>query len=148
MPALFGYRLERDFDLTKEQRDAGLTRALLMGLILLCVYGLFRTFTAVMFQAYVTTVVSYGMVFYVKRGKDLRKPWLWKAIIASVPVHALYLGGLFWLDKALPEVMTKVLGFMPVLILGCAIECALFDSIADRLKPPIAPPASGQTALS
>lgn len=55
---------------------------------------------------------------------------------ASLPVHILYLMGVFWSDKKFPEFMTKVVVFLPVLAVGAAIESIFFfDRIANRFKP-------------
>jgi hypothetical protein len=91
--------------------------------------------TVEIFQAYMATSAFYGLLFYVKWGEFLRKRWLWNAIIASVPIHAIYLGVLFWSDVAFPEWMTKPVVFGPVLILGCAVEVALIDSLVGRFRP-------------
>jgi hypothetical protein len=80
--------------------------------------------------------VCYGLTFYVAHGGYFGKLWLWKAILASLPIHALYLAAIFWADKASPQGMTKSLVFIPALTRGAAIESAVIDAIADRFKTP------------
>ncbi len=141
MATLFGQQIEPDFDIRKEERkDAG-KRALWVGFILLLAYGLFRSLAVEVIQAYLATVLFYSLAFYVNWGTQLRKWWLWKAILASVPMHAVYLYCLFWFDRAHPETMTKPLACMPVLIFGCATEIALANKLIDRFKPRVTPQA-------
>jgi hypothetical protein len=136
MQKLFGIDLEPDFSMEREERSTQFKYVLWGGLFLIFAYGCFWSLSVRFFQAYVATFVCYGLTFYVWRGSYLRKGWLWKAILASLPLHALYLAGIFWADKAVPELMTKALGFTPVLTLGGGLEVALFGAIADRFKPP------------
>lgn len=83
------------------------------------------------------TIFPYGISFYVNQKNDqLGRLWLWKAVLASLPVHVLYLMGVFWSDKESPELMTKEVVFLPVLAVGAAIESIfLFDRIAYYFKP-------------
>jgi hypothetical protein len=133
---LFGYPIEPDFDLAKEQRRDRLGWVLVGGVVLCAVY-LFsgRPYAVEVFQAYMATGLCYGASFYVDRKNDLGKLWLWKVIFASVPLHIAYLAVLFWSDKAFPSVMTKAIVFMPVLAVAFAIESILIDRIADWFKP-------------
>lgn len=134
MHALFGYRLEPDFNIAKEQRRDRLKLAFWIGLVLLMVYGFFRNFSVEMFQGYVGTALFYGENFYVRRRSYLSKLWLWKAIIASIPLHVLYLAGIFWSDRAFPELMTKAIVFMPAIAVGFVIESYLIQRVIDRFR--------------
>ena len=95
-----------------------------------------RPFAVEIFQGCVATVLCYGITFYVDRRKYLSKLWVWKAIVATVPLHIAYLAVLFRSDRAFPNVMTKVIVFMPVLLLAFGIEAILIDRIVDYFKPP------------
>jgi len=108
-----------------------------LGGVALCGLYLFtgRPFATELFQGWVATSLLYGEEVYVRRAKDLRKTWLWKAVLATVPIHVLYLSGIFWLDKVLPQLMTKALVFMPVISLGFAIESINMEAFIDRFKP-------------
>ena len=144
MTTLFGQHIEPDFDIGKEERNARGKKAFWVGFLLLLAYGLFRTVTVEVIQAYMATGAFYGLLFYVKWGDHLKNWWLWKAIAVSVPMHVAYLGLLFWSDAAFPQSMTKTLLFTPVLIVGCAVEFALMDAVIGRFKPradgqPVAP---------
>jgi hypothetical protein len=144
---LFGYRLEPDFDVAKERRRDRLKVALIGGFVL-CVLYLFsgEPYATEAFQGCVATGLFYGEDFYVQRKDDLGKLWLWKAIFATVPLHALYLAGWFWSDRAFPNLMTKGTVFIPLLFVGFALESTLFGRIVDRFKPSIADKAGGPVA--
>ena len=135
MNALFGYRLEPSFNIDKEQRRARLNWPFYCGLVL-CIIYLFlgKPYGTELFQAWVATSLFYGENFYVRRRDYLRKSWLLKALIASIPLHALYLAALFWSDRIFPQVMTKAIVFVPVLALGFAIESIQMDRLIDRFR--------------
>jgi hypothetical protein len=133
---LFGYHLEADFDIAIEQRRDRLTHALI-GLLIVCVLYLFsgEPYATEVFQGCIATGLFYGENFYVRRRDDLGQVWLRKVILATIPLHVLYLAAFFWSDKTFPSVMTKSIAFMPILALGFAIESILVDGIITRLKP-------------
>jgi hypothetical protein len=136
MPALFGYRLEPGFNIAKEQRRDRLSWLLYSGLVLCMAYSFFsrREHSTEVFQGFVATSLFYGETFYVRRRSDIGKLWLWKAIFATIPFHVLYLAGIFWSDRAFPEVMMKAIVFIPVLTLGFAIESIQMQRIVDRFR--------------
>jgi hypothetical protein len=136
MPALFGYGIEPRFNIGAEQRRDRLNWLFYPGLILCIVYSFLspREYSTELFQGFVATSLFYGENFYVRRRQYLDKLWLRKAIVATVPLHVLYLAGLFWSDRALPEVMTKALVFIPVIAAGFVLESFLVQKIVDRFR--------------
>lgn len=136
MTTLFGYGVEQDFDLALEQRRDRLGW-LLLGGTMLCGLNLFTglPFATELFQGWIATSLFYGDNFYVRRRANLLKLWLWKSILITVPFHVLYLAGIFWLDRAIPQLMTKALVFMPVVGVGFAIESITMQPLIDRFKP-------------
>jgi len=132
---LFGYPVEPDFDLSKEQRRDRVGWVLLGGTVLcgVCLFWGLR-YAVEFFQACVATVLFYGARFYVNWKNDLGKPWMWKVILASVPLHIAYLAVIFWSDISFPNVMTKAIVFMPILSVAFAIECILIERIAGRFR--------------
>jgi hypothetical protein len=88
-----------------------------------------------LFQGWIATSLFFGDNFYVRRRKDLARLWLWKAVLITVPIHALYLAGIFWLDRAVPQMMTKAMVFLPVVGVGFAIESVAMQPLIDRFKP-------------
>lgn len=136
MPALFGYRVEPDFDITKEKRTDRVGWAIYGGTALCLVYLTWgRPFAAEIFQGCLATILFYGDNFYVRQRNALGKLWLWKAISATIPFHVLYLAGMFWTDWAFPEVMTKAMVFIPLVGVGFAVESVLMEGLIKRFKP-------------
>lgn len=136
MTTLFGYSVEPGFDLALEQRRDRLAW-LLLGRTALCLLYLFTglPFATELFQGWLATSLFYGDNFYVRRRAYLLKSWLWKSILVTVPIHALYLAGIFWLDRVVPQLMTKAMVFMPVVAVGFAIESIQMQPLIDRFKP-------------
>ena len=140
---MFGYRVEADFDLAKEQRRDRLWRVFFGGIGLWTLYlwsGAFyhwtyRPYLNESLQAWIASSLFYGDNFYVQRRDDLGKPWLWKAVIATIPFHFIYLAAIFWSDRAFPQVMSKIMVFLPVLALGFAIESIQLGKVIERFKP-------------
>jgi hypothetical protein len=132
---LFGYGVEQDFDLGIEQRRDRFGWLLLGGVALCVVYSFTGgPFDTEIFQAWIATSLFYGDAFYVRRAKYLAQRWLWKSILMTVPIHALYLSAIFWLDRAIPQ-MTNVALFLPVIALGFALESIWMQPLVDRFKP-------------
>ena len=133
---LFGYPLEPDFDLGKERRQRHVGLALLGGTGVCLVYLLAGLpFPVEVFQAFFATCLCFGVSFYVRRRADWSKPWLWRAFLATIPLHTAYLAAVFWSDKLVPSLMTKALGFIPILSICYAIESIIVDGIVDRFEP-------------
>ena len=132
---MFGYRIEENFDLAKEQRRDRLMWIMGTGLCLLLVAYFIHPFPMAIFQGYFLTALVYGDSFYVLRKDRLREPWLQKAILVTMPVHLIFLTAIIGLDKALPSLFTKIIVWIPVLTLAFGVEDLLFDGIVDRLCP-------------
>jgi hypothetical protein len=137
MPALFGYRIEPGFNIAREQRRDRLNWLFYTGVVLCIAYSFFsgRGRSTEIFQSFVATTLFYGETFYVRQRCDLGKLWIWKAIITTIPLHVLYLLGIFWSDRAYPDVMTKAIIFIPVLALGSAVEFTQMQRIVTWFKP-------------
>ena len=139
---MFGYPIEPDFNLSKEQRRDRVGWALIGGSVLCIVYdfsGLPHSLEV--FQACFATVLFYGANFYVNWKNDLAKPWLWKTILASIPVHVAFLASIFWSDRSFPTLMTKAIVFIPVLSVTFAMKCVLIEGIARRFRTEISEPS-------
>jgi len=97
MPPLFGYRIELGFNMATEQRRDRLNWVFYPGLILCIAYSFLsrREYSTEVFQGFVATSLFYGENFYVRRREYLGKLWLRKVIVATIPLHVLYLAGLF-----------------------------------------------------
>jgi hypothetical protein len=53
-------------------------------------------------HAYVLSVLTYGSLIYVEEFEHLRRLWLWKGVLVTIPLHVLFLVGLFWWDAKVP----------------------------------------------
>jgi hypothetical protein len=132
---LFGYRVEENFDLTLEQRRGRLMWVNGGGIGVLGVLYVIHPFSAAIFQGYFLTSLYYGDNFYVRRRDNLAKPWLWKAILATIPLHVLLLLVIVWLDWTFPNFFPKIVVSIPILFVTFGIESVLFDRIVDRFSP-------------
>lgn len=132
---MFGYRIEENFDLAKEQRRDRLMWVMGTGLCLLILTYFIRPFSMAIFQGYLLTSVVYGDNFYVMRKDKLREPWLWKAILATIPLHVFFIIVIIELDKSLPSLFPRIIVWLPSLTLAFAFENLLFDGIVHRFCP-------------
>jgi hypothetical protein len=132
---VFGYPIEKDFDPDREQRGDRVGWGFLIGGALAIAYDLFGgPFGVEVFQAALATTLFYGANFYADRRNDARKEWFWVTLFATTPLHVAYLVALIWSDRAFPEVMTKAIVFIPVILVGFGIESLLVDWAAKRFK--------------
>ena len=131
---MFGYRVEENFDLAKEQRLGRLHWFIGGGLCFLFICYLIHPFSAAIFQGYCLTLFSYGDSFYVRKSDNLGQIWLWKAMLATIPLHILFIVAIVWLDWAFPSFFPKVLVCGPILIAAFAIESVWFDSIVSWFR--------------
>jgi hypothetical protein len=133
---MFGYRIEKNFDLAKEERRNRLIWVMGTGLCLLLIVAFFiHPFPMAIFQGYFLTALVYGDSFYVIRKDKLKEPWLWKAMFATIPIHAFFIIAILGLDRALPSIFLKIVVWIPSLTLVFGIEDVLFDGIVDRFCP-------------
>ena len=132
---MFGQQLEPDFDLGKEHRRNRLWLVLVVGLCLLGALFLFHPFSRIVFMAYSLTLLTYGDSFYVSRSGRLSERWLWKAILATLPLHLLVLFGIGWLTWVLPSFARTAISSVAFVAFCFACESVLFDRIADRFEP-------------
>jgi hypothetical protein len=136
MGRLFGYQLEADFDSGKEQRRNHLWWLFLSGLVLclVCLFFMEKISATQIFQGWVATSLFYGENFYVRQ-KLFDDPWLWKAMLATIPLHVCLMTGLFWLDMSYPSVTTKAVVFLPAIVVILAFETILAERIIGSFKP-------------
>jgi hypothetical protein len=132
---MFGYRIEENFDLAKEERRDRLIWVMGTGLCFLIVAFLIHPFPIAILQGYFLTSLVYGDSFYVIRKDKLREPCLWKAILATIPIHAFVIIAILGLDRALPSIFLKLVVWIPTLTLVFGIEDVLFDGIVDHFCP-------------
>jgi TRAP-type mannitol/chloroaromatic compound transport system permease small subunit len=122
----------------KDQRRNRLWWAYIGGLCPLGILFLFHPFSRVVFIGYSLTVLSYGDSFYVLRKGKLGERWVWKSVLATIPLHLLFLVGIEGLIRVLPTFARTGLTIVAFVAICFAIESVLFDSIADRFEPHVA----------
>jgi hypothetical protein len=83
----------------------------------------------------------FGENLYVQRRSDLNKLWLWKALCAILPLHALFLSCLFWFDRVSPGIMTKAIVFLPMIAVGLVVESLFAQRIIEAFDPKVGNPA-------
>ena len=133
---LFGINIEPDFDVQKERRNDRVGWALHTAVIMCGIY-LFGGghFATQVFQGTVATILCYGANFYTEHRQDLKKPWFWKAVIATIPMHLGYIALLLWSDKVAPQAMTRAMVFMPALLVGFALETLVILNVIAYFTP-------------
>jgi hypothetical protein len=131
-----------EFDLEKEQRSERLGWVFYgVGAMLLVVCGFYmqeRVEQRVL-HAYGLTVLCYGILLYVEEFEHLRRLWLWKGVLATIPLHIAFVASLFWWDAKNQQLAHS--GFMfvyaiwPVLV----VELLIFSLIIDHFKASASP---------
>jgi hypothetical protein len=130
---MFGKYNDPNYDAGREERSSRLMKVGLVGLCICCFYSwIGGPLPTQVFQVWLATSALYGVEFYVLRGVSIREGRYWKAVSATLPLHCAYLVALFWLDRLIPQVMLKPLGFIPIMIFIAAVEAAAMSKIVDR----------------
>jgi len=129
------------FDLEKEQRRERLKSVFYgVGAMLLVVCGFYmheRVEQRVL-HAYGLTVLCYGALLYIEEFEHLKKPWLWKGVLATIPMHIAFVAGLFWWDAKHPQLAHSgmfVYALWPVFV----VEIVIFSFIIDHFKASASP---------
>ena len=106
-----------EFDLEKEQRRECLKWVFYGGLAMLfvvCGFYIQLTATQRVLHAYGLTVLVYGALLYVEEFAHLKKLWLWKGVLVTIPLH---------------------IAFLFIIWVAAWIETRLMDQIADDYRP-------------
>ena len=135
---MFSYDEVGDVTSGREQRRNRLWFGLVGGSCLLGLFFLLHLFSATVlrmtFIGYAVTVLSYGDSFYVRRKDKVGELWLWKSVLATIPLHLLFLGCIELLIRSLPHFARTGFTTVAFVALCFAVESVLFDSIADRFE--------------
>ena len=131
-----------ELDLVKEQRRERLGwvfGGVSAMLFVVCLFYMQMVATARIVHACALTILTYGALVYVEEFAHLRKAWLWKCILFSIPLHLGFVSILLWWDGKNPRLAQAGYGFAGVLALLFAAEMVLFTAIVDRFKVSAAP---------
>jgi hypothetical protein len=131
-----------ELDLEKEQRFERLGWVFYgVGAMLFVVCGFYlqERIEQRVLHAYGLTVLCYGALLYVEEFQHLRRLWLWKGVLVTIPLHIAFVAGLFWWDAKHPQLAHS--GFMsayaiwPVFV----VEIVIFSLIIDHFKASASP---------
>jgi len=131
-----------DFDLEKEQRLERLGWVFYgVGAMLFVVCGFYLRERAEqrVLHAYGLTVLSYGALLYVEEFEHLRRLWLWKGFLATVPLHIAFVASLFWWDAKYPQLAHSGFMFVHALWPIFVVEMVIFSMIIDHFKASASP---------
>ncbi|GAC1661509.1 MAG: hypothetical protein NVS9B4_13850 [Candidatus Acidiferrum sp.] len=131
-----------ELDLEKEQRRERLGWVFYgVGAMLFVVCGLYiqeRVAQRVL-HAYGLTVLCYGALLYVEEFEHLRRLWLWKGVLATIPLHLAFVASLFWWDAKHPQLAHSGFMFVWALWLVFVVEIVIFSLIIDNFKASASP---------
>src|SRR5712664_3221498 len=130
------------FGLEKQQRFERLKWVFYgVGAMLLVVYGFYmqeRVEQRVL-HAYGLTVLCYGALLYVEEFEHLRRLWLWKGVLATIPLHIAFVASLFWWDAKHPQLAHSGFMFVYALWAVFVVEIVIFSLIIDHFKASASP---------
>jgi hypothetical protein len=129
-------------DLGKEQRRERLKWVFYgVGAMLFVVCGFYlqeRVEQRVL-HAYGSTVLVYGALLYVEEFEHIRRLWLWKGVLATIPLHIAFVAGLFWWDANHPQLAHSGFIFVYSLWPVFVVEMVIFTLIIDHFKANASP---------
>jgi hypothetical protein len=88
-------------------------------------------------HAYGLTVLTYGALIYVEEFQHLKRLWLWKGVLATIPLHGAFLAGLLWWDAHVPESSGYILAYRIWPFFGA--EMVIFGSVINHFKASASP---------
>lgn len=107
-----------EFDITKEQRGDRLWWVIWgVGAMLLVIGALYLNERGEirLLHVFVLNLLVYGTLLYVDNLEDLKKPWLWKAVLFTIPIHIVCVVLLWLWDADVPNsgwaIMNRILTF-------------------------------------
>jgi len=117
-------------------------------LLVVCAFYLQERVELRVLHAYGLTVLTYGALIYVEEFEHLKRLWLWKGVLATIPLHILFLVGLFWWDAKGPMSPGYILVFRiwPFFL----VEMVIFSLVIDHFRAfasPEEPPSKRKRLL-
>jgi hypothetical protein len=129
-----------ELDLEKEQRRERLGWVFYgVGamLFVMCAFYMQERVELRVLHAYMLTMLTYGALIYVEEFEHLRRLWLWKGVLATVPLHILCVAGLFWWDAKSPQNPGYILAYRVWPFF--AAEMVVFTLVIDHFKASASP---------
>jgi hypothetical protein len=129
-----------ELDLEKEQRGERLGWVFYgVGamLLVMCAFYMQERVELRVLHAYTLTMLTYGALIYVEEFEHLRRQWLWKGVLATVPLHIMCVAGLFWWDAKSPQSPGYALAYRvwPFFV----AEMVVFTLVIDHFKASASP---------
>jgi hypothetical protein len=129
-----------ELDLEKEQRRERLGWVFYgVGsmLLVMCAFYMQQRVELRVLHAYSLTVLTYGALIYVEESEHLRRLWLWKGVLATVPLHIVFVACLFWWDAKGPQSPGYILAYRiwPFFV----VEMVVFTLTIDHFKASASP---------
>jgi len=131
-----------EFDLEKEQRRERLKWVFYgVGAMLIIVCGFYMQERSEQYvlHAYGLTVLCYGALLYLEEFEHLRRLWLWKGVLTTVPLHIAFVASLFWWDAKHPQLAHSGFMFAYALWPIFVVEMMIFSMIIDHFKAGASP---------
>jgi hypothetical protein len=131
-----------ELDLEKEQRRERLKWVFYGGfamLLVVCGFYIQLTTEQRVLHAYGLTVLVYGALLYVEEFEYLKKLWLWKGVLATIPLHIALVAGLLWWDTTHQQYAHSGFMFAYVLWPVFVAEMVTFSLIIDHFKASASP---------
>jgi hypothetical protein len=129
-----------ELDLEKEQRGERLGWVFYgVGamLLVMCAFYMRERVELRVLHAYGLTVLTYGALIYVEEFQHLKRLWLWEGVLATIPLHIVFLAGLFWWDAQGPLSPGYILAYRiwPIFV----AEMVIFSLVIDHFKASASP---------
>ena len=101
-------------------------------LLVVCAFYMQERVELRVLHAYSLTVLTYGALIYVEEFEHLKRLWLWKGVLTTIPLHILFLAGLFWWDAKGPLSPGYILAYRiwPFFV----AEMVVFSLVIDHFK--------------
>jgi hypothetical protein len=80
------------------------------------------------------TILCYGLVLYVHEFENIRELWLWKGVLASIPVHLAAILCLFWWDAKFPNDAHSGFMFFGMLSAALTVEMLFILPIFEHFR--------------
>jgi len=137
MPSPFTETEDR-FDLGKEQRTERLKWVFYGVLAMVFVLGNFFLREQVengVLHACGLTILCYGIVLYVHEIEHIRKLWLWKGVLTTIPLHLAFVYSLFWWDARFPRLAHSGFVSAYALLIVLVVEMIFVLPIFEHFRP-------------
>lgn len=124
-----------DLDLAKEQRRERLGwvfYGVSAMLSVVCLFYIQMVATERVVHACALSILTYGALVYVEEFDHLRKAWLWKGILSTIPLHVGFVAILICRDGKNSQ--QTGYAFVGALFLMFAVEMVIFSAIVGRFK--------------